>query len=449
MADDAEESDNDISLENQTILLEFQEITGIDDLEECKQLLTVHRWDLQIAVQDTLNKAEGQDDVYWQEEREDSESDQQLENPGPNVAPATMGWPHWLFSITSFPFRFVISTISDFCRFIIGLVWPSLIGANRTALEDVLSFKEDFERRYGRIHPTFYEGSYSQAIEDAKKELRFLLIYLHSSEHKETEQFCRSTLTNEGFKEYVNGNMLFWAADVQTREGYRVSCALRETTYPFMAVACLRDNRMMVVGRLQGILNVDAYIARLTQILDTNESSLIAARADRAERSFNQTLRAEQDAAYEESLKADQEKERQKSLEAETKRLEEEKKKDKEQSLQNKIKAIAEKRERLLKTLPAEPDASDAKAIRIGIRLPHGERMDRYFLKTDRLQSLFDYVFCNNQCPHVFKLVSHYPRQEFELDCENEVRTLEDVGLTTSATLFVQDMTEENCSEED
>ena len=32
-----------------------------------------------------------------------------------------------------------------------------------------------------------------------------------------------------------------------------VSCALRETTYPFMAVACLRDNRMMVVGRLQGV----------------------------------------------------------------------------------------------------------------------------------------------------------------------------------------------------
>ena len=33
--------------------------------------------------------------------------------------------------------------------------------------------------------------------------------------------FIRSTMTNEGFKEYVNGNMLFWAANVKTTEGYR------------------------------------------------------------------------------------------------------------------------------------------------------------------------------------------------------------------------------------
>lgn len=63
--------------------------------------------------------------------------------------------------------------------------------ADTTPIEDILNFKEDFENKYGRTHPTFYEGSYGQAIEDAKKELRFLLVYLHSSEHKDTEQFCR------------------------------------------------------------------------------------------------------------------------------------------------------------------------------------------------------------------------------------------------------------------
>ena len=42
--------------------------------------------------------------------------------------------------------------------------------------------------------------------------------------------------------------------------------------------------------------------------MEENEASLIAARADRDERSFNQSLRQEQDAAYEESLKADREK---------------------------------------------------------------------------------------------------------------------------------------------
>ena len=32
---------------------------------------------------------------------------------------------------------------------------------------------------------------------------------------------CRDVLCNPGFKEYVNGNMLFWACDVNTYEGYR------------------------------------------------------------------------------------------------------------------------------------------------------------------------------------------------------------------------------------
>ena len=30
-----------------------------------------------------------------------------------------------------------------------------------------------------------------------------------------------STMVNEGFREYVNGNMLFWAANVKSTEGYR------------------------------------------------------------------------------------------------------------------------------------------------------------------------------------------------------------------------------------
>ena len=28
-------------------------------------------------------------------------------------------------------------------------------------------------------------------------------------------------MTNEGFREYVNGNMLLWAANVKSTEGYR------------------------------------------------------------------------------------------------------------------------------------------------------------------------------------------------------------------------------------
>ena len=33
-------------------------------------------------------------------------------------------------------------------------------------------------------------------------------------------------MTNEGFREYVNGNMLFWAANVRSTEGYRGTTVL-------------------------------------------------------------------------------------------------------------------------------------------------------------------------------------------------------------------------------
>lgn len=56
-------------------------------------------------------------------------------------------------------------------------------------------------------------------------------------------------------------------------------------------------------------------IQRLRTTITDNEAFLVAARADREERSFNQALRQEQDQAYLESLRADQEKEEKKRRE--------------------------------------------------------------------------------------------------------------------------------------
>ena len=114
---------------------------------------------------------------------------------------------------------------------------------------DVRAFVADFEANYGRTHPPFYLGSYLQVLEEAKKELKFLLVYLHAEEHQDTQRFCATTLTDPGVVDYVRGNMLFWGCSVGRPEGHRVSEALRESSYPFLAVIVLRQNRMVVVGR--------------------------------------------------------------------------------------------------------------------------------------------------------------------------------------------------------
>lgn len=58
-------------------------------------------------------------------------------------------------------------------------------------VSDVLSFIRLYEVNYGYDHPVFYQGTYSQALNDAKQELRFLLVYLHCEEHQDTAKFCR------------------------------------------------------------------------------------------------------------------------------------------------------------------------------------------------------------------------------------------------------------------
>lgn len=54
-----------------------------------------------------------------------------------------------------------------------------------------MRFVDQFEENYGPNHPVFYQGSYGQALNDAKQELRFLLVYLHQDNNKNCNNFCR------------------------------------------------------------------------------------------------------------------------------------------------------------------------------------------------------------------------------------------------------------------
>ena len=57
---------------------------------------------------------------------------------------------------------------------------------------DVRRFKEYFESKYGSTHPAFHAGSYSQALDEAKKELKFLLVYLHCGDHQVIDTLLQS-----------------------------------------------------------------------------------------------------------------------------------------------------------------------------------------------------------------------------------------------------------------
>lgn len=60
-----------------------------------------------------------------------------------------------------------------------------------------------------------------------------------------------------------------------------VSQALRENTYPFLAMIMLKDRRMTVVGRLEGLIQPDDLINQLTFIMDANQTYLVSERLER------------------------------------------------------------------------------------------------------------------------------------------------------------------------
>lgn len=69
-----------------------------------------------------------------------------------------------------------------------------------------------------------------------------------------------------------------WGSDVCACS---VSQALRENTYPFLAVIMLKDRRMTVVGRLEGLIQADDLINQLMFIMDANQTYLVSERLER------------------------------------------------------------------------------------------------------------------------------------------------------------------------
>lgn len=52
-------------------------------------------------------------------------------------------------------------------------------------------FRQMMNTQYGRYCPDFLETSYRNALTQARDNFQILIVYLHSSEHQDTDEFCR------------------------------------------------------------------------------------------------------------------------------------------------------------------------------------------------------------------------------------------------------------------
>lgn len=65
------------------------------------------------------------------------------------------------------------------------------------------------------------QGTYVKARDEAKKQIRFLLIYLHDESNEETERFCREALCHPASIEFIDRRAMLWGCSIARPEGYK------------------------------------------------------------------------------------------------------------------------------------------------------------------------------------------------------------------------------------
>ncbi|KAI1330044.1 UBX domain-containing protein [Xylariaceae sp. FL0255] len=264
-------------------------------------------------------------------------------------------------------------------------------------------FRREFEEEYGTDVLPWHEGGFAQALDLAKKDLKFLLIVLMSPEHDDTESFTRDTLLAPEVAAFISdpaNDIILWGGNVLDSEAYQVAGEYNCTKYPFSCIVCLTpkegSTRMSIVKRLAGPLSPATYLSEIQTAINKYAPDLAGVRAERTVQQASRNLRTEQDDAYERSLARDRERARQrKEAEAAAAAAEQKAKEDAEAAQIRDAKKQQWRRWRAT-TVNPEPDSKvDAKdVVRLALMLPHAGRIVRRFDAQTTVEELYAFVEC-------------------------------------------------------
>ncbi|GLC37053.1 hypothetical protein PLESTB_001396700 [Pleodorina starrii] len=319
------------------------------------------------------------------------------------------------------------------------------------------AFVVEFKAAYGDRHPQWQESGWRVACQQARREFRFLFVYLHSPEHENTDVFCRTVLTCPDVVDYINANFVSWGGDVTAGDAFVLSqqTQLGVTRFPYVALLSMSpadgSNRVQLVAAASGaaVRDPGALLALMRDAVANYGAMLAAQRAEVEEREYARRLLEEQDAEYEASLAADRRREAERAEERRRQEEEEQRRMDEERRTREAAEAEAARladaaaaveRRRLearAALLPEPPSGSEGSAA-IRLRLPDGTNTARVFPQGATLQAVFDFVDSLDATTYSrYHLVANYPRRVF-LRAAHGPAQLQELGLSPQAALFVQ-----------
>lgn len=445
MASTADLDLSQLSASQQEALQQYTDLTS-QDVKDAIPLLQRSQWNVQIAIAkffdgegpDLLAEAQAaQDSIPRASARHDNLQESLLNGdddhrtsrrfrtePAPRVVPPAPGLYRapFLVAVLFAPFQMGYKVISGLLRSVLYIlsflpqslrpraVTSSIRRGWKTSSERRVTlpketaerFRREFEEEYGEHGLVFFDGGHAQALDAAKRDLKFLLTVLLSPEHDDTESFVRGTLLSPEVVRFVNdpaNNVIVWGGNVLDSEAYQVASEYLCTKYPFSCLICLTpkegSTRMGIVKRLTGPMTPSAYLAGIESAIAKYAPDLDGVRSERAAQAVSRNLRTEQDTAYERSLARDRERARQKR-EAAAAAAAAEKRAIEEAEAATRLEGLRQQwRKWRATTIAPEPETG----VRLALTMPAssgGGRVIRRFDSRSTLDELYAFVECHD-----------------------------------------------------
>ena len=242
----------------------FKEITQIEDDSICSSILSQNGWDVSAAVTNFMSgniSTTTSPTTAAANPLSSSEVWRNVDgdiNPAENTNPVEESW--------------ISGTFSDYLKWMF-YAKPSVINPD----SDTRSFIQNFNQKYGLQHPGFQTSSYRNAVVEALRQRKILLVYIHSPLHEDTDRFCEQVLSTQSVTQYVNDQCVFWAGSVWNTEAFNLSLQLQATTFPFVAaIVCQSDRIIQVIGRLSGDTheNDESFLTNLRPLVTAGQAAI-------------------------------------------------------------------------------------------------------------------------------------------------------------------------------
>ena len=479
MAEPASIDVSQLSAEQQAALEQYTAVTA-QDPKDAVPLLQRSQWNVQIAVSkffdgegpDPVAEAmAAQDHIPQQASRHENlqesfgrahstrtNNNARRPDPAPRIIPQPQTPTHrppLLLAVLFAPFNIGYRAVSALFRTFVYILsflpasvrpraltaaatgggggrWRSVTGAGRRMLpprDTAARFRREFEEEYGDLPNAaripFHEGGFAEALDFAKRDLKFLLVVLVSPEHDDNATFTRETLLSDAVVDFLAdpaNDIIVWGGNVLDSEAYQVSAEYNCTKFPFSCVVCLTPRehnsapsspgagsgaptRMSIVKRLAGPLSPTAYLAGLQSTMTKYAPDLASARAERAAQQAARSLRSDQDSAYERSLAVDRERARaRREAEAAARDAEARARERAETADRRERQRQQWRRWRAARVAPEPPTTADPKSVvRLALKLPEdhaagaqrpGGRVVRRFPADATVEDLYAFVEC-------------------------------------------------------